>query len=69
MNLLGHALHLDAVEKASMIYSNAGNLIIPIVTAVLGKEWVIYSSAFLSVQLFCCGATPKACSAAKRALS
>ena len=52
MNLLGHALHLDAVEKASMIYSNAGNLIIPIVTAVLGKEWVIYSSAFLSVQLF-----------------
>ena len=52
MNLLGHALHLDAVEKSSMIYSNAGNLIIPIVTAVLGKEWVIYSSAFLSVQLF-----------------
>ena len=52
VNLLGHALHLDAVEKASMIYSNAGNLIIPIVTAVLGKEWVIYSSAFLSVQLF-----------------
>ena len=41
VNLLGHALHLDAVEKASMIYSNAGNLIIPIVTAVLGKEWVI----------------------------
>lgn len=52
VNLLGHPLHLDAVEKASMIYSNAGNLIIPIVTAVLGKEWVIYSSAFLSVQLF-----------------
>ena len=52
VNLLGHTLHLDAVEKASMIYSNAGNLIIPIVTAVLGKEWVIYSSAFLSVQLF-----------------
>ena len=40
------------LEKASMIYSTAGNLIIPIVTAVLGKEWVIYSSAFLSVQLF-----------------
>ena len=35
VNLLGHALHLDAVEKASMIYSNAGNLIIPIVTAIL----------------------------------
>ena len=38
VNLLGHALHLDAVEKASMIYSNAGNLIIPIVTAVLARN-------------------------------
>ena len=43
--------NLDAVEKVSVIYSNSGNLIIPIVTSVLGKEWVIYSSAFLSVQL------------------
>lgn len=43
--------HLDAVEKASIIYSNAGNLIIPIVTSILGEQWVIYSSAFISVQL------------------
>lgn len=49
--ILEGIFHLDAVEKASMIYSNAGNLIIPIVTSVLGKEWVIYSSAFISVQL------------------
>jgi hypothetical protein len=43
--------HLDVVEQASVIYSNAGNLIIPIVTAVLGTEWVLYSSAFVSVQI------------------
>ncbi len=49
--VLGKALRWDPVEKASAIYSNAGNLIIPIVTAMLGKEWVIYTSAFLSVQL------------------
>ncbi len=42
---------LDPVEKASAIYSNAGNLIIPIVTGVLGKEWVLYCCAFISVQL------------------
>ena len=42
---------MTEVEVASVIYSNAGNLIIPIVTGVLGQEWVIYSSAFLSVQL------------------
>ena len=43
--------HLDAIEKTSLIYSNAANLIIPIVISVLGKEWVIYSSAFIVVQL------------------
>lgn len=45
-------LHLNNVEKASIIYSNAGNLIIPLVTAILGEEWVIYASAFMAVQLF-----------------
>lgn len=47
---LGKILKMDAVEKVSVIYSNAGNLIVPIVTSLLGKEWVIYSSAFVSVQ-------------------
>ena len=51
VELLGVPLHLDAVEKGSLIYSNAGNLIIPIVTSILGPEWVIYTSRFLSVQL------------------
>lgn len=49
---LGKPLKLDGVEQTSLIYSNAGNLIVPIVTAILGKEWVIYTSAFLSVQMF-----------------
>lgn len=44
-------LHLNAVEVCSIIYSNAGNLIIPLVIAVLGPQWVIYSSTFLAVQL------------------
>lgn len=39
------------VERASIVYSNAGNLIVPIVTYVLGDEWLIYSSAYLIVQL------------------
>ena len=33
---------LNEVEKASVYYSNAGNLIMPIVTFVLGQEWVLY---------------------------
>ena len=39
------------VERASVFYSNAANLIIPIVGYVLGDEWVIYSCGFISVQL------------------
>ena len=49
--LIGRPLKLDPVEKASLIYSNAGNLIIPIVTSVLGPEWVIYTGGFISVQV------------------
>ena len=41
----------SSVERASVMYSNAGNLIIPIVSFVLGEEWVIFSTAFLTVQL------------------
>lgn len=48
--ILEKPMGLDAVEKTSLIYSNAGNLIIPIVTAIFGKEWVIYSTGYLSVQ-------------------
>ncbi|MDF2505725.1 AEC family transporter [Clostridium sp.] len=51
MKIVGKILRLDSVEKASIIYSNAGNLVIPIVSSILGKEWIIYSSAFISVQL------------------
>ena len=44
-------LGAGCVERASVMYSNAANLIIPIVAYVLGDEWVIYSAGFMSVQL------------------
>ncbi|MBR2884728.1 MAG: AEC family transporter [Clostridia bacterium] len=40
------------VERASIMYPNAGNLIIPIVSFLLGEEWLIYTCAFISVQMF-----------------
>ncbi|WP_461205873.1 AEC family transporter [Clostridium sp. DL1XJH146] len=52
VSVLKRIFQLDEVEVTSIIYSNSGNLIIPIVTSVLGKEWVIYSSAFIAVQIF-----------------
>lgn len=50
--LLKKPLKLRKIEQASMIYSNAGNMIIPLVTNVLGAEWVFYTSAFITVQTF-----------------
>ncbi|MBQ7778241.1 MAG: AEC family transporter [Oscillibacter sp.] len=49
---LKRPLGLTPVEQASLIYSNASNLTIPIVTAVLGGEYVIYVSMYVIVQLF-----------------
>lgn len=48
--LLDRVLHFNAIEKASIIYSNCGYLIIPLVGAVLGSEWVFYTTAFIVVQ-------------------
>lgn len=43
-------LGLNSIEKASIIYTNSGYLIIPLVAAVLGEEWVFYTTAFITVQ-------------------
>jgi len=51
LKILSRIFHLDAVEKASVMYSNSGNMIIPVVMSVFGPEWVLYSSAFVSVQI------------------
>lgn len=49
--LFRKALKLDAVEQVNIIYSNAAALVIPIVQALLGEEYVVYSCAFVIVQL------------------
>ena len=51
ISVFGKLIHLNEVEVASIYYSNSGNLIVPIVTFILGKEWVLYGCVFMSVQL------------------
>lgn len=48
--VLRRPLNLNSIERASLIYTNAGNLVIPLVGAVLGIEWVFYTNAFNIVQ-------------------
>lgn len=44
------ALNLKPVEQASIMYSNAGNMILPIISSMFGTEWVIYSCVYMSLQ-------------------
>ena len=40
-------LRLQPVEQASLVYTNCGNLIFPLVTAILGDEWIFYGMAYM----------------------
>ena len=48
--LLCRPLRLDVIERTTVIYTNAGILVIPLVNALLGEEYVIYSCAFIVIQ-------------------
>ena len=48
---LKRIFRLDVIEQATSIYSNAGILVIPLVQELLGQDYVIYSSAYIAVQL------------------
>ena len=37
------------VERASVVFTNVGNLVIPLVAFVKGQDWVIYTSAYILV--------------------
>lgn len=49
VRIVGKAYTLNGVEKSTIIYTNAGNLIIPLVQALLGKEWVVYTTGYILV--------------------
>ncbi|MBR2822322.1 MAG: AEC family transporter [Clostridia bacterium] len=47
--VLRRAWKATEVERASIVFTNAGNLVIPLVAYVLGQDWVIYVSAYILV--------------------
>lgn len=49
-NIISKITGFTPIEKATLIYSNSGNLIIPLVGAILGKEWVLYTSGYMVMQ-------------------
>ncbi len=48
--LFGDKMGLNGIERASIIYSNAGYLTIPLVYSVLGPEWVFYTCGYSAIQ-------------------
>ena len=49
--ILKHFFKFDTLEQATLVYTNSGNLIIPLVASIFGPEWVIYTSGFIVVQM------------------
>ena len=45
LSVLKKPLMLDAVDRSSLIYSNVGNLALPLINMILGSEYVFYASA------------------------
>ena len=50
-HLFGKLFHLQLEDRLGVTYSNSGNLIIPLVQAVFGNEWVVYVTIFFGVQV------------------
>lgn len=50
MKLLEKPLHVNSIEKASIIYTNSGYLVVPLVASVLGDEWVFYTTGYTIIQ-------------------
>ena len=48
--MLQKPLGLNEVERASVIYSNVGSMVVPLVSFVFGTEWVVYVCTFIIVQ-------------------
>jgi len=46
---LDKILPMTVVEKTAVIYSNCGNIIIPIVAYALGEDYLIYITAYIGV--------------------
>ena len=44
-------LQLNVIEQLTVIYTNGGILVVPLIKALLGDEYVIYSCSFIVVQL------------------
>ena len=50
--LLKKPLSLTTMERGSIVYANAGNLVIPLVQMTLGPEMVLYTSGYLFISTF-----------------
>lgn len=49
--IVGRFTKISNVMKASLIFTNSGNLIIPLVTGALGAEMVFYTCAYTIIQM------------------
>lgn len=49
--VLRRVCRFSPVESVSMVYPNSGNMIIPIIMAILGNDYLIYSGLYMTTQV------------------
>ena len=47
--LLDKVWKIDVIEKTSLIYTNSGYLVMPIVAGVMGEEWLFYVAVYTTI--------------------
>lgn len=45
-------LNYSSVERLCLAYPNTGNLLIPLITSMLGEKWIVYSLGFIIASNF-----------------
>ena len=48
--LLQKRMRFSEVDHASLVYTNAGNILIPLVAGTLGQEYIFYTCSYMVVQ-------------------
>ena len=50
MPVMEKVLGMNVIEQNSLVFTNCTNLLVPVISSVLGEEWVVYTFTFGTLQ-------------------
>lgn len=52
--LIRRRVPMTDIDAVSIVFTNAGNIMIPLIAGTLGHEYIFYTSAYMVVQMLLC---------------